>query len=286
MFDSKIEEFINHNQRAYRDRPPTRHYPSEASLILGNGDVIGRCHRQSWYKRKGYYPDKLIGAKNLRIMKIGKSIEQIEIGFCKSMGIYLDDDLALENEVRGMTISGKIDAIYVDEYGKAVCVEYKTTSGYTFASVAGKIRRLKAGPKPEHALQVMLYLDAISWLEYGLIFYINRRDAETMEHKVEILRNGVLINGEPEEYTMQGIYDRYEELTKYLESNTLPPCDYTPEYDGGKVEDLNRRGKVSNKAMEEYLNTGIAPCHWVCGYACDYRKTCIKDERKMGRCQQ
>jgi len=284
MFDKSIEEFIKHNQRALRNRPPTRHYPSEASIVLLSGEVAGRCHRQSWYKRRGYRPDKLIEARNLRIMQIGKAIEQMEIGFCKSMGIHLADDLPFENEVRGMTISGKIDAIYVDEHGKQVCVEYKTTSGYTFASVAGKIRRLKGGPKPEHVLQVMLYLDALDYLDYGLIFYMNRKDAEVIEHKVEVLRNGVLINGQPEEYTLDEIYRRYEELTRYLTCDTPPPCDYVPMYNGDEVESLNERGKISNKAMEEYLNTGIAPCHWVCGYACDFRRTCIKDEQKKDRC--
>lgn len=274
MFKEKIDEYVASIDNTRVGRPNNRHWPSEASLILPNGEVVGGCLREQYFSRKLFPVDKYIAVENMRKMDVGKSIEQCEISYGRGAGICIADDVPFQLDLGYILISGRLDAIYSYE-GKNICVEYKTSAGYTFESeVFGKFGKLKAMPRPEHVLQVMLYLEAMKDIELAVIYYINRQNMDTIEHTVQLVGNRARVNGEMVEFTLEGIYTRYAQLTGYLDTDTIPPCDFIPEYQAYEVEDLYKDRRISKKAFDDWLSIDKLPGHWRCINLCAYRETC------------
>jgi hypothetical protein len=114
-----------------------------------------------------------------------------------------------------------------------------------------------------------------------------------------------VVNGKPyTEFTLEAIYGRYLELKKYLDSNTLPPRDYVPEYDAdflltGSVstakgstnertvalhhiwqEKLDYRASKprGKKTKEEIYRDAMADAKgdWQCNY-CSFRDKCVNE---------
>lgn len=279
MFKEIIDDYLSNVDSSRGSRPNNRHWPSEASLIVNTGsgnEVVGRCIREQYLSRKLYPVDKYITVENMRKMDVGKAIEQCEIGYGKSCGIWIADDVPFQMDLGYILISGRLDAIY-NYNGIPICVEYKTSAGYTFEQeVYGKFGKLKAMPRPEHVIQVMIYLEARKDIQEAIIFYVNRQNMDVIEHHVMLSGNTAVVNGDLTRYTLDGIYRRYAELTMYLDSNVLPPMDFTPLYKNDDVEDLYRSGSIGKKAYDDWLTTDKLPGHWRCVNLCAYRKTCAE----------
>ena len=278
MFDSKISAHLENNALSSRERTNHRHWPSEASLIRDDGSIVGKCLREQYFQRKGYPSNKTIAARIVRIWDIGKAIEQNEISYAKAIGIWVDDDVAFKIDLEDIVVSGRLDAIYKDDDGSEVCVEYKTSDGWMFdKEVYGKKTRLKGQPKPEHVLQIMLYLEALKHIPYGIIFYLNRSKMETIEHRVELDNGTAIVNGDRTDLTIDKIYARYREFSEYLENDIIPPCDMSPQYSPtDDIEELLSNGSVSTYDYDTWISDDILPGHWKCKSWCAYRDECIK----------
>lgn len=280
MFKDRINEYLVDNAYHDIDRNNARHWPSEASVIRDDGTVVGKCIREQYYIRKHYPVEERVAAHHVRKWHMGKAIEQNEIGYAKEIGIWIDDDVSFKLDLGDILISGKLDAIYEDEDGRRICVEYKTSEGYIFErEVYGKYRRLRGVPKPEHVLQVMLYLTAFPDLAYGDIFYINRGKLDVIEHIIEMDNGAAVINGEITDLTLDKIYERYRELTKYLDDDEVPPRDFCPQYSPDcDMEQLRSDGCITKKSYEAWLNDDILPGFWRCSSWCGFREQCIADD--------
>lgn len=277
MFNRIIEDHIVSNPYPPRVRVNNRHWPSEGSYVMKDGTVIGKCAREQYFIRKKYPVDRGRAAHHIRKMETGKSIEQNEIGHAKDIGIHVDDDVEFLLDLGDILISGRMDAIYIDSNGNKVCVEYKTSEGYFFErDVYGRFGRLRAEPKPENILQVMLYLKAFPDMPYADIIYINRDKLDVIEHIVKLVDDVGEVNGEVTEFTLDGIYNRYRELTVYLDNNEVPPCDFQPEYPKEELEDLRNRGVISKKVYDLWLTESIIPGHGRCMHLCGFRNTCME----------
>jgi hypothetical protein len=249
---------IDQNQRSHT-RPNHIHWPSEASIVL-DGNTIGSCHREKYLMRKGYTPDKEISVENLRKMKVGKSIEQTEIELAKEAGIWLADDVSFKFSDGDITVSGKLDAIYKDSAGNSVCVEYKTSAGWDFIKRVyggtGTNSKNYAVPRMEHVLQTILYLHALPDLKYGIIFYLNRESMATIEHRVELMGDHILINKK-----------------KVPVNIAMPPMDYTPTYREEDIDILYADKVISKFEYERWQSTGEVPGEKQCSW-CMYSDTC------------
>lgn len=276
MFNEKVEDYMIRKGLSHRDREYYKHYPSEASHKMSDGSVVGKCLRARYFEAKGYTTLGGISIKSLRAMAIGKAIEGIEIARAKEMGIHVADDAVTRQTIDGMLVSGKIDAIYKDDDENFVCIEYKTSSGYTFErDVYGKFGKLRAEPRPDHVLQLMLYLHMRPDLKYGVLYYINRDKLDAIEHKVELIDGIAYVNNIVTEFTVNGIINRYKHTTKCLRSNTIPECDYSPAYTDEEIEKLKKEKKLGNKVYEMWQTFKTPIGHWRCKF-CEYNDKCIE----------
>ena len=275
MINELIDAYLTSSPYPREPRANNRHWPSEAAYVKSNGDVIGKCIREQYFIRKQYPVEKAIAAHHIRKMDVGKAIELNEIKYAKECGIHVDDDVAFKIDKGDILISGKLDAVYQID-GEKVIVEYKTSDGYRFEqAVYGKYTRVKASPKPEHILQVMLYLEAFPDMKRCIIFYLTRSDMYTIEHEIKLFSNQAIVNDSPVEFNLGGIYKRYRELTYYLDHDELPPCDFNPSYsDDSDMEDLYNRGLINKVSLDDYINKGTLPGHWRCEAFCGYRNIC------------
>jgi hypothetical protein len=276
MFQEAINAvFMADNKRRYQ-RPHTVHWPSEASVIL-NGSMVGTCMREKYLQRMGYPADKDTPIENIRKMKAGKAIEQYEIEGGKAAGLWLADDVGFQFTSDNITVSGKLDAIYRGSGDERICVEYKSSSGWNFIKTVfggtGPNAYKWAKPKMEHALQTMLYLHALSDLSYGIIFYINRDNMQTIEHKIELIDGFLYINGDRYNISIDMIVNRYKKLTEHLESSIMPPRDYVPEYKAKDIDELHSRKIVTKWEYDRWNNEGILPGEMRCSW-CQWAPTC------------
>jgi len=277
MFNSIIEEYMISNPRPRWKRTNDRHWPSEASCVMPDGSMVGKCLREKYFDNKSYPPDKEIAPRIQRIMDVGKAIEQSEIERAKNAGIWIADDVGFQMEISdGIIVSGKLDAIYKDSDNNEVCVEYKTSSGYTFEKeVYGKFNRAKANPKPEHILQVMIYLEAMKQIPYAIIYYVNRDKMDIMEHEVRLDGGYAIVNGDRTEFNIVSIYDRYILMSEYLNNDQMPPCDYCPIYPVDDIDDMMERGDMYKSTYTDWLDNGVRPGDGRCKYLCSYKATCL-----------
>jgi hypothetical protein len=276
MFEKVIEKvFLDDSRRSYQ-RHNNVHWPSEASIVY-NGGIVGSCLREKYFQRTGVPVDKPMSVENIRKMKIGKMIEQSEIEAGKIAGIWVADDIGFQFTDDNITVSGKLDAIYLDENGNNVCIEYKTSSGWNFIKGVfggtGSNSKRWAVPKLEHVLQTMLYLHAKPELAYGIIFYINRESMATIEHKIELREGKLYINGRLYNITIGMIVDRYKLLTTYLEGAMVPPRDYVQEYKEEHLETLYSNKVVSKFEYERWQSSGELPGDIRCSW-CQWGPTC------------
>jgi hypothetical protein len=277
IFTEVIENHIlSANDRRW-DRTNNRHWPSEASVELPNGNIVGKCLREQYFERNYTPYDRDIAVRIIRIQKVGKAIEQMEINHAKGAGVYVADDIEFKLNIDNIIISGRMDAIYKDSEGNDICVEYKTSEGYWFErDVYGKSFNRTAFPKHEHILQVMCYLKAHDHIPYGVLFYLNRDKLETIEHKINLINDTAYVNGCITEFKMDSMIERWKLLTNYLDEKILPPPDFCPAYNVNDIDSKHQEGKITKKVYEEWLTDDKVPGDTKCMYLCSFKNTCTK----------
>jgi hypothetical protein len=276
VFGDVVDSYVVCSRERRQDRDDNRHWPSEASFIMGDGVVVGKCLREQYFERKAYPYDREVAARIIRIQKVGKAIEGMEIDHARGAGIHIADDLEFQYAVSGIVVSGRIDAVYRDGNGNEVCVEYKTGEGFFFEKeVYGRSSLKQPQPKNEHVLQVMWYLKAHGHMPYSIIFYVNRDKMDTAEHKVQLIGDVAYINGERSCFHIEGMVKRWVELTEYLINNTVPPRDFTPEYEPDDVEKAFKTGRITKKMYSGWDADGVLPSDNKCMYMCAFRSTCL-----------
>lgn len=253
-----------------RKRDPHVFWPSEASMIVG-GNVIGKCHRASFYSSKGVPATDPIRADSIRKMKAGNSIEENEHEFAKAAGILDSNNVKLRKTYPdGLVISAEIDAVYIYE-GKKYLIEIKSIGGYfAVKSVFGNTK-VNGMPKDDHIMQTMLYLDIFPEYSECIIRYIDRESCKTREHIVSLFPvNGVSlvkINGDLHpDFSLERIMERYRTLDQYISSETIPPRDYSLKYTTAELAKINSELKGKTRRT----------CDWRCSY-CRHNAQCRKD---------
>ena len=215
-------------------------------------------------------------ARGIRITKVGKIIEQLEIGLYKELGIWIDNNVKFYNEQHN--ISGELDClISTKESKQLIGVEIKTGYGYQFQrKVLGTPTR-KGQPKLNHLLQVMLYADHFK-IPFRMI-YIDRGNAQRAEFNITLNTDGTaniddrkLNNG----ISIPRCLARFKEVEEHVENGTLPRRDFQLKYSQERVEflyDSKRLTKTQRKEFER--NKKIDMGDWNCSY-CSYKDYCWK----------
>lgn len=261
--------------------------PTQASYKLGDV-VLGNCARKTYYEQlkvERASPDE----RAYSIFDYGSSFEDRQIENYKIAGIYVADHVPISfyDEARKLYVSGEVDAI-VKLDSELIGVEFKTSYGYRFLhnQILGYAKKTKeerpylldklsAAPKPEHLLQVALYLYYFTYkaqppvpkITEWRIVYQDRGTCMAAEYMVQ-LRDAAGIHllevykleedGEHlaplREISVEGILDRFRYVLDHIETRTIPPRDFNPFASDEEDED------------------------WQCRY-CLFRQLCVAQEQ-------
>ena len=162
-------------------QPPQRSdvfYPS----LLGN-----TCDRYLYIAYNGMAPEQDITAQTQRIFDNGGYLEERMDEYFTKLDIV--DDREKVVKLDEPPISGRVDFILRHgEYGQ-VALELKSINARGFGA-------LNKGPKPEHVIQLQIYLNLLP-MEKGVILYENKNDQQL---KSFVLDKDILV--------WQGLLDR------------------------------------------------------------------------------
>lgn len=293
-------------------------YVTQSSCLvvdeLGFPTVLGKCHRQIWYRKKGYEREP-ISPIGMRRMTYGVYIEDALQENWKQAGIYVQNNVKIR--AHEYNVSGEIDAIVFDPEEKhPIIVEVKSGYGYTFnKNVFGRNSALytEGFPHRPYIMQVMWYLHLRKPIEavhgdvpYALLYYIDRADCRDNQFMVElsddytgkpIIRgpHGNILTPNPayqidnrgcvrpvqvrpiQGLEMDRIIDRFAELDAKLKSDEPPSREFFLRYPEELAEDLFETGVLAKTKWGEYQKDESATVgDWECAF-CDFVSSCYPE---------
>ena len=272
-------------QKLHSDRAVGSYYASSASVELKNlwGEpyIEGTCLRAQYY-RLTTSPIDNFQIRNTRTMDYGDAIHEHEIARMAAARILVASEFPIV--VREHNISGRGDALIINPFSKStptelMGAEIKTVGGNWGVITGGRGSLPK--PKPGHLLQTAIYLD---WgrKKHGIrawkLLYFSRIDGKSAEYTVTLTDKGeISVDGELTNIFVDKIYERFRQLTRYLNSSELPPRDYDLVYDKTKLLKMTERQQLTKKEIA-MVNSDkpIFKGDWNCKY-CDYKTLCYPD---------
>jgi len=141
-------------------------YPS----MLGN-----ECDRYLYLAFRGLLPQQDIASTTQRIFDTGSSLEDRMTKYFEKMRILKGREISVKCDVP--PISGRADFLLVHDEYKDVVLELKSINDKGFKNLYSK-------PKPEHALQLQIYLQLMD-RPYGIVLYENKNDQKLKAFKVK-----------------------------------------------------------------------------------------------------
>jgi hypothetical protein len=134
-------------------------WPSEASAKLYDqteSDIVGKCHRASFWRMTGETITNQTDAVGLRRFVTGRLLEESAIDLAKKAGIHVAS--GVRHYINDVEMSYELDLVVLDpETNIGYIIDYKTTYGY----VSGKKIYSDGEPKWEAVMQVCLYINEI-----------------------------------------------------------------------------------------------------------------------------
>jgi hypothetical protein len=181
--------------------------------------------------------------------------------------IKIQSELSGRLTIDGLTreLSYRLDGI-ANVSGERIGVELKTTQGRALDKM-----NKEGGPKEHHILQVFDYFLANPDISKFVLIYVSRDSGFSSEYLIEKKEDGFHLSQtypsikelrKIEGVTIEGMKARRQELEQAIDTNSLPPRDYSVF--------LNKDGEIQEfrqKAGEKYKSD-----FW-CLY-CDYSKRC------------
>ena len=178
-----------------------------------------------------------------------------------------------------------------------VGIEIKSISGYKGPRQVFGVKSKKGHwislpePKPEHLLQSILYHMYFCILKkeykYWKLAYINRENGERKEFDIDLVKekiasgkylHRVYVDRQPYKHDLyaEHILQRYQELHKHLEEESLPARDFDLFYDQEKINTLAERKLLSKQDMELHAkNKKVKKGDWNCSY-CPFKSICYE----------
>jgi len=149
-----LDTYLNNTSSSHRANV---FYPSS----LGN-----TCDRFLYLAYQGKIPDQTITAQTQRIFDNGNYLENRMDEYFTALNLVIDREKVVTLDAPPM--SGRVDFILKHaKYGEAA-LELKSINSRGFAA-------LKQGPKPEHIIQLQIYLNLLP-MEHGVLLYENKND--------------------------------------------------------------------------------------------------------------
>jgi|7_EtaG_2_1085326.scaffolds.fasta_scaffold13588_2 hypothetical protein len=140
-------------------------YPS----MVGN-----ECDRYLYLAFRGKLPQQEIASTTQRIFDTGSSLEDRMTKYFEQMGILRGREIVVKCD--SPPISGRADFLLAHEEHSEIVLELKSINDKGFKNLYSK-------PKPEHALQLQIYLQLLD-KAYGIVLYENKNDQKLKAFKV------------------------------------------------------------------------------------------------------
>jgi hypothetical protein len=269
LLSDHLAKVAKEKDEYYKNRPYA-HYPSSASSITPDGNVVGACLRNQYWKAIKEPSEEQWNLASQLQRGFGDAIHNWLFEKLKKIdGFVLTAEHGGKLTVEGLTreISYRMDG-HVSIGDKFGGVELKTSQGRAIDKMIKE-----GGPKEHHILQVMDYYKANPNFSFFSMIYVARdsgfsvefmtyreKDAETIT--VQQVYPFVGPKKEMSHLTMSSMLARRKALEAAVGTMTLPPRDY-------KVF-LNKDGEIQDirtKKGEKYKSD-----FW-CLY-CDFAKKC------------
>jgi len=233
LINRRLVEEEEKRQKAERTRKG--HYPTSASILTSNGNVVGECLLKIYRDWNGVKPTNPFAPDTLQKLAWGNLFHDWATTILEKECLdgrlnKLERKVKFQSKVDGLTypISGEIDNIVNGSVG----LEIKTSYGKFFFSKDGL---LNSGPKLMYLMQVLCYLQVRKDLEYFVMLFLARDIGFKVQYN--IYRDGTGIKtvrfnrGAKEEkkypeITFERIIARWQKLEEHLVAGKEPERDY------------------------------------------------------------
>lgn len=216
-----------------KDWTPKAHYPSSASFQHPSGEVVGPDMLSQYLKWTGVKPTNPPDGPAILKMKLGNGTHETLAKILSHSGVKCMSETSFRVKVSGLQyeVSGRTDFLIEDSDGNLEVDEAKSSSDSAMFGKEwgeGKFSINDLGPKDDHKLQVICYLNCIPGLKRGRFLYIARDTGRMLEYVMEKLPNdhyaidGVGVHG----LSWAGIVDRWAKLEAAVKSGVAPAPDY------------------------------------------------------------
>jgi len=263
-------------------------WPTEASVVVGEEEdkhVIGTCIRASYFRHKSPEIAEKPSARSEYIFAWGHIIEDFLTEKFKEMGIWYSNSVRVAIPEYG--VSGEIDILLkLPNEDKPHLAECKTYYGYNATKEIMGNKSYAGSPRDSNLLQILLYLYATrgKLMDYGRLIYFardnptNRREFIISLHKEDGKHWPVIDGSIDYRFCVEDILNRYKELKKYIDSDTIPPNDFELIWNDKKVEREYKRGNVSKTKYLAWQKGKETVGDWACSY-CSMQTTCWGDKQ-------
>ena len=136
--------------------------------------ISNSCDRYVWLCYHGYMIDQPLPPKLQRIFQNGSFLEERVEQWFEGLNILVDREVSVKQEIPA--ISGRIDFLIKHYNYGIIPIELKSINTAGFV-------RLK-GPKPEHQIQLQMYLNMGSY-DIGTVLYENKNEQNIKTFLVE-----------------------------------------------------------------------------------------------------
>lgn len=214
-----------------KDWVPKSHYPSSAGFKYADGAVVGPDILSQFLRWTGVKPSNPPDGPSIMKMRLGDATHKALADILAKAGINVLTETSFKRNVEGLVypVSGRTDFLAEITAGELEVVEAKSSQD---AQMFGKIGNgwtiRDTGPKPDHILQVICYLNCIPGLKRARILYVARDTGRMLEFIME--RTGIdsySVDGKTvPELSWAGIVARWSELENIVKLGIPPEPDY------------------------------------------------------------
>lgn len=140
-----------------------RIWPSESSAVLiepNVADIIGGCHRKTYYRLVGTETTSQMDAVGGRRVRTGKAVEEDTTFQAIQAGLHIASGVRMY--IPGLDMAFELDLVVLDpQSGQPVICENKSIYGYMSSNQILGNKHQKGKPKLEHVLQTLIYINEI-----------------------------------------------------------------------------------------------------------------------------
>lgn len=252
-------------ENSNRDWVPKSHYPSSAGFKYKDGTVVGPDILSSFLKWTGVKPSNPPDGPAIMRMRLGDGTHEQIAKLLGNSGIKVMSEVAFKTAVPGLRhqVSGRVDGLLELRPSQLEVLEVKSANEQAMFGKGWGIE--SNGPKEDHLLQVICYLNNVPGVQRGRILYMSRDTGSMLEYVVEKSGDSYAVDGRAvPELSWSGIVSRWAEIEAAVASGVAPAPDYRAwiNEDTGNVMNVKQINGVKHKTHWRVLYDNYRDYTW------------------------